>query len=147
MQIPTRLGKDRRALELASAVRYGLAVTGLTHYTTPFPQSCCYGPVDLRLLGHSSSATSLPMTQETAPRPQNPLKWFFSNLGPGLISGAADDDPSGIATYSSAGALLGTGQLWTALITWPLMAGVQMMRAHWDGDRPRTGGGIPSQTS
>lgn len=54
---------------------------------------------------------------------------FFANLGPGLITGAADDDPSGIATYSTAGALLGTGQLWTALITWPLMASVQMMCA------------------
>jgi Mn2+/Fe2+ NRAMP family transporter len=60
---------------------------------------------------------------------KNPIRWFFSNLGPGLITGAADDDPSGIATYSSAGALLGTGQLWTALITWPLMATVQMMCA------------------
>lgn len=69
------------------------------------------------------------MPQDPAPRPKNPIKWFFSNLGPGLISGAADDDPSGIATYSSAGALLGTGQLWTALITWPLMASVQMMCA------------------
>lgn len=62
-------------------------------------------------------------------RRKNPIKWFFTNLGPGLISGAADDDPSGIATYSSAGALLGTGQLWTALVTWPLMASVQMMCA------------------
>src|SRR6476646_5138309 len=62
-------------------------------------------------------------------RRKNPIKWFFTNLGPGLISGAADDDPSGIATYSSAGALLGTGLLWTALITWPLMASVQIMCA------------------
>ena len=60
---------------------------------------------------------------------RNPLVRFFANLGPGLITGAADDDPSGIATYSTAGALLGTGQLWTALITWPLMASVQMMCA------------------
>lgn len=54
---------------------------------------------------------------------------FLSALGPGLITGAADDDPAGIATYSSAGALLGTGQLWTAFVTWPLMAAVQMMCA------------------
>jgi Mn2+/Fe2+ NRAMP family transporter len=54
---------------------------------------------------------------------------FLSALGPGLIAGAADDDPAGIATYSSAGALLGTGQLWTAFLTWPLMAAVQMMCA------------------
>ena len=50
-------------------------------------------------------------------------------LGPGLITGAADDDPSGIATYSVAGAQLGTGLLWTALVTWPLMAAVQTMCA------------------
>ena len=59
-------------------------------------------------------------------------KWprrFFSALGPGLITGAADDDPSGIATYSIAGAQLGTSLLWTALLTWPLMAAVQMMCA------------------
>ena len=54
---------------------------------------------------------------------------FRDSLGPGLITGAADDDPSGIATYSVAGAQLGTSLLWTALITWPLMAAVQMMCA------------------
>jgi NRAMP (natural resistance-associated macrophage protein)-like metal ion transporter len=54
---------------------------------------------------------------------------FFSHLGPGLTTGAADDDPSGIATYASAGALLGTAQLWSALLTWPLMASVQFMCA------------------
>ncbi len=54
---------------------------------------------------------------------------FFKALGPGVITGAADDDPSGIATYSIAGAQLGTTLLWTALITYPLMAAVQMMCA------------------
>ena len=54
---------------------------------------------------------------------------FFAALGPGVITGAADDDPSGIATYSMAGAQLGTGMLWTALLTFPLMAAVQMMCA------------------
>jgi len=53
----------------------------------------------------------------------------LKSLGPGLITGAADDDPSGIATYSIAGAQLGTKLLWTALLTWPLMAAVQMMCA------------------
>ena len=53
----------------------------------------------------------------------------MKSLGPGVITGAADDDPSGIATYSVAGALLGTRLLWTALLTWPLMAAVQMMCA------------------
>jgi Mn2+/Fe2+ NRAMP family transporter len=51
------------------------------------------------------------------------------SLGPGVITGAADDDPSGIATYSIAGAQLGTSLLWTAFLTWPLMAAVQMMCA------------------
>ncbi|TMC59987.1 MAG: divalent metal cation transporter, partial [Chloroflexi bacterium] len=53
----------------------------------------------------------------------------WSALGPGVITGAADDDPSGIATYSVAGAQLGTGLLWTALLTWPMMAAVQSMCA------------------
>jgi NRAMP (natural resistance-associated macrophage protein)-like metal ion transporter len=54
---------------------------------------------------------------------------FLSSLGPGIITGAADDDPSGIATYSIAGAQHGLALLWTALLTWPLMAFVQMMCA------------------
>jgi NRAMP (natural resistance-associated macrophage protein)-like metal ion transporter len=62
-------------------------------------------------------------------RRKNFIRRFFSVLGPGLITGAADDDPSGIATYSIAGAQLGTSLLWTAFITWPLMAAVQMMCA------------------
>ena len=53
----------------------------------------------------------------------------MKSLGTGVITGAADDDPSGIATYSVAGAQLGTKLLWTALLTWPLMAAVQMMCA------------------
>ncbi|HTT08262.1 MAG TPA: divalent metal cation transporter [Gammaproteobacteria bacterium] len=50
-------------------------------------------------------------------------------MGPGLITGAADDDPSGIATYSIVGAQLGNSMLWTSLLTWPLMAATQMMCA------------------
>jgi NRAMP (natural resistance-associated macrophage protein)-like metal ion transporter len=59
----------------------------------------------------------------------NKLRNFFKKLGPGLITGAADDDPSGIATYSIAGAQSGTSLLWLAWITWPLMGAVQMMCA------------------
>jgi NRAMP (natural resistance-associated macrophage protein)-like metal ion transporter len=69
------------------------------------------------------------MTKESAPRKPNPVRRFFSLLGPGLITGAADDDPSGVATYSIAGAQLGTSLLWTAFITWPLMGAVQFMCA------------------
>lgn len=57
------------------------------------------------------------------------LKSFVRELGPGLVTGAADDDPSGIATYSQAGAAFGYGLLWTALITLPLMTAVQLMCA------------------
>jgi len=60
--------------------------------------------------------------------PRRPLS-LLQVLGPGLITGAADDDPSGVATYSLAGAQLGTTLVWTALLTWPLMAAVQMMCA------------------
>ena len=57
------------------------------------------------------------------------IKKFFKILGPGLITGASDDDPSGIATYSQAGAKFGLATLWTALITFPLMAAIQEMCA------------------
>src|SRR6202047_1619454 len=60
---------------------------------------------------------------------KNIFRRFFTVLGPGLITGAADDDPSGVATYSVAGAQFGTAFLWSALITWPLMGCVQMMCA------------------
>jgi NRAMP (natural resistance-associated macrophage protein)-like metal ion transporter len=56
------------------------------------------------------------------------LRWL-ARLGPGLITGAADDDPSGIATYSQAGAAYGFGLLWTALFSLPLMIAVQLMCA------------------
>jgi len=56
-------------------------------------------------------------------------KGFFANLGPGLITGAADDDPSGISTYSVTGASFGYAPLWTALFSFPLMSAVQMMCA------------------
>jgi NRAMP (natural resistance-associated macrophage protein)-like metal ion transporter len=54
---------------------------------------------------------------------------FLKDLGPGLITGAADDDPSGISTYSQAGAAFGFGLLWTALLSFPLMVAVQLMCA------------------
>ena len=56
------------------------------------------------------------------------LHWLKS-LGPGLITGASDDDPSGIATYSQAGAQFGFGMLWMALFQYPLMTVIQEMSA------------------
>ncbi|MBL6614024.1 MAG: divalent metal cation transporter [Reyranella sp.] len=57
------------------------------------------------------------------------LETLFKRLGPGVITGAADDDPSGIATYSQAGAQAGFGLLWTVVLTWPLMVAVQSVSA------------------
>lgn len=57
------------------------------------------------------------------------IKHFWKLLGPGLITGASDDDPSGIATYSQAGAAFGLATLWTGLLAFPLMAAIQQMCA------------------
>ena len=64
---------------------------------------------------------------EPAPRPTDGS--WLKTLGPGLITGAADDDPSGIATYSQAGAQFGFNMLWTVLLTYPLMVGIQIVSA------------------
>src|SRR3954471_15475494 len=57
------------------------------------------------------------------------LRLYLSQLGPGLVTGAADDDPSGISTYSVAGATFGYSVIWTALFSFPFMAAVQLMCA------------------
>ena len=62
-------------------------------------------------------------------RERNPFKRFFKLLGPGLVTGASDDDPSGIGTYAFAGASLGFSTLWTALATFPMMTAVQFICA------------------
>ena len=61
--------------------------------------------------------------------PVTGLRRFLQSLGPGLVTGASDDDPSGIATYTMAGASLGLATLWTAPLTFPLMFGVQFICA------------------
>ena len=75
----------------------------------------------------SSPATE--SVEKIAAREPNPLKRFFKILGPGLVAGASDDDPSGIGTYALAGASLGFSTLWTALVTFPMMSAVQFMCA------------------
>jgi NRAMP (natural resistance-associated macrophage protein)-like metal ion transporter len=62
-------------------------------------------------------------------RERNPLKRFVKILGPGLVTGASDDDPSGIGTYALAGASLGFSTLWTAVVTFPMMTAVQFICA------------------
>src|SRR5580704_6248326 len=66
-------------------------------------------------------------TNPPVPIKQNRIELFFADLGPGLITGCADDDPSGISTYSMAGAVFGYGLLWTALLSFPMMVVIQTM--------------------
>ncbi len=68
-------------------------------------------------------------TRSLTSKPSLRLSEFLKDLGPGLITGAADDDPSGISTYSVAGASYGYATLWTALLSFPLMAAIQLMCA------------------
>jgi NRAMP (natural resistance-associated macrophage protein)-like metal ion transporter len=74
-----------------------------------------------------------PGAEKPAPKlePHHPFSFrlFLKSLGPGLITGASDDDPSGIGTYSQAGAQLGYGIGWTMLLTFPLMAAIQEISA------------------
>src|ERR1700733_15338424 len=75
----------------------------------------------------STRALALSAVRPLSPgRAESPSRTgFLVKLGPGLITGASDDDPSGIATYSQVGAQFGTGLLWTMLISYPLMAAIQ----------------------
>jgi NRAMP (natural resistance-associated macrophage protein)-like metal ion transporter len=71
----------------------------------------------------------MPEQSEAEPADAAAAKGFAQRLGPGLITGAADDDPSGIATYSQAGSQFRFGLVWTLLLTTPLMIGIQMLSA------------------
>ena len=87
-------------------------------------------PDDTPPLGTYRRATPTVLAAGDEPRrSRNPLRKFFGLLGPGVITGASDDDPSGIGTYSAAGASLGYATLWTALVTFPLMTAVQYICA------------------
>lgn len=70
-----------------------------------------------------------PKTRRRRPIAQPDDRPWPQRLGPGLITGAADDDPSGIATYSQSGAQFGFQLLWPLLLTWPLMVGIQSVSA------------------
>jgi NRAMP (natural resistance-associated macrophage protein)-like metal ion transporter len=80
----------------------------------------------------SAKAKSLGDTPIASMIPPKPTSWVhrvFKILGPGLVTGAADDDPSGIATYSSVGAQFGYSMLWTMPLIYPFMAGIQEISA------------------
>jgi NRAMP (natural resistance-associated macrophage protein)-like metal ion transporter len=70
------------------------------------------------------------MAPKAKPTPVARVNIFLRLLGPGLVAGAADDDPSGIATYSQAGAQFGYGLLWTVFLTTPFMIAIQLVSAH-----------------
>src|SRR6266851_6279570 len=70
--------------------------------------------------GRSASSVS-DQEKKTA----SPVRQWLAKLGPGVVTGASDDDPSGIATYSQVGAQFGYGLLWTMLLSYPLMAAIQ----------------------
>jgi len=69
------------------------------------------------------------MTSKNKKNIRTKLARFWKLLGPGLVTGASDDDPSGIATYSQAGAAFGLSTLWTSILAFPLMAAIQQMCA------------------
>ncbi len=69
------------------------------------------------------------MSIHTRARTRVPKRTILRLLGPGLVAGAADDDPSGVATYSQAGAQFGFGLLWTVILTYPFMVAIQVVSA------------------
>src|SRR5947207_11867432 len=71
----------------------------------------------------------MPFRRRYSHRPRASWRGILQLLGPGLITGASDDDPSGIATYSQAGAQFGYSLTWLMLFTWPLMAAIQEISA------------------
>jgi len=87
---------------------------------------------DVRTLTALPATGSVSTEHMTSTRSKTTLtrnQTLWEQLGPGLITGAADDDPSGIATYSQVGATFGYALLWTVLFTWPLMVGIQVVCA------------------
>src|SRR5712672_999345 len=84
---------------------------------------------DFPVIPHMEPAGGTGSLEAAMMQERNPVKRFFKVLGPGLITGASDDDPSGIGTYAVAGASLGFGTLWMALFSFPLMSAVQFICA------------------
>ena len=93
------------------------------------------GAVDRRKSGQGRTSGTTARHARTPPRAEAAAdsnrhrSGLLARLGPGLITGASDDDPSGIATYSQAGSLFGFGLLWTLLFSYPLMGGMQEISA------------------
>jgi NRAMP (natural resistance-associated macrophage protein)-like metal ion transporter len=83
------------------------------------PRKCCKVGLETNL--------NLEPKESDRPAAHGVVDQFFADLGPGLVTGCADDDPSGISTYSMTGATFGYGLLWTALLSFPMMVVIQTM--------------------
>ncbi len=68
-------------------------------------------------------------TKDSTQKPAAGIRSWLNSLGPGIITGASDDDPSGIATYSQVGAQAGFGMLWTLVLSFPMMVAIQLVSA------------------
>jgi Mn2+/Fe2+ NRAMP family transporter len=79
--------------------------------------------------GKGVKNVATPEEEQKDSREAGYVKRILGRLGPGLVTGASDDDPSGIGTYSQAGAQLGFGIGWTMLLTYPLMVAIQEISA------------------
>lgn len=103
--------------------------------STDYDFLCAAVTLDINLPRSTAPITTLQFlkadmnTTQNEPASANDDDSWLQKLGPGLITGAADDDPSGIATYSQAGAQFGFNTLWTLFFTYPLMVGIQLVSA------------------
>jgi NRAMP (natural resistance-associated macrophage protein)-like metal ion transporter len=114
------------ALSLVASIQYGPR-----RPVGRFPQRLSSSQLARLLRGagmHKDTAMQTPVALSSPSRPAPRAPWW-STFGPGLITGASDDDPSGVGTYAQAGAQFGSGLLWVMLFTFPLMAAVQLISA------------------
>ena len=108
------------------------AAHGFCFYPSPEAPAPRYWDSRMSSKPVEAASPAVPLTIASSSKSEvrrGPVARFLASLGPGLITGASDDDPSGIATYSSAGAAFGYAMLWTSLITFPMMAAIQYICA------------------
>src|SRR5437660_1742516 len=94
-----------------------------------YPPEDLFDQQDTPAIPHAEPAGGTGSLEAALAEREPTIKRFLKLLGPGLITGASDDDPSGIGTYTTTGASLGFATLWTALVTFPLMTVVQYICA------------------
>jgi len=97
--------------------------------TLPAVSNSNQRPIALTQILQSDTGPEMGSLEASIANERNPLRRFFKILGPGLVTGASDDDPSGIGTYAVAGAAFGFSTLWTALFSLPMMATIQYICA------------------